>query len=187
MVIPLSCIALMAFIALAKDGFTLIPASDIQGFYYAARIIFTQPDQIYYFRDKNLQPYVYTPFFATILAPMGLFLSYEDAHWFFFFLILIITELCLVLFNRILVLKNVNNKYHRLIILIVLSNGIIFVQMFDCLTGRIFTAFGLIWFLKREIEYRELNKNRNNLKFVFTQMMILVFAIGMTPPYIFLL
>lgn len=185
MVIPFSCITFMAFIALIKDGFTLIPAADFPTFYYVARFIFTQPDQIYFLEQYNSQRYVYTPFFATIIAPMGL-LTFEQAHWFFFFLILIITALCLVLFDRILILKNVNNKSHRLLILLALSNGIIFVQMFDCLTGRIFTAFGLIWFLKREIEYRELNKNRKSPKFVFTQMMLLVFAIGMTPPYVFL-
>jgi len=181
--IPICCILFWAFIALYKDGFTLIPAADFPTFYYVAQLIFTQPEQIYFL---EVQPYTYTPFFATIIAPIAL-LTFEQAHLFYFFLILILTELCLVLFNQILQIKNISNKFHRFLYLVALSNGIIFVQMFDTLTGRIFTAFGLLWFLKREIKFRELNKDTSDLKFIFIQMMILIFAIGMTLQYIFLI
>ncbi len=182
LLIPLCCILFWAFIALYKDGFTLIPAADFPTFYYVSQLIFTQPDQIYFL---EVQPYTYTPFFATVLAPMGL-LTFEQAHWFYFFLIIIFTELCLIIFNQILILKDISNRFHRFLILLTLSNGITFVQMFDNLTGRIFTAFGLLWFLKREIKYRKLNKDTNKTSFIFTQMLILVFSIGMTPQYFFL-
>ena len=182
LLIPLCCIGLWAFIALYKDNFTLIPAADFPTFYYVAQLIFTQPEQIYFL---EVQPYTYTPFFATILAPMGL-LSFEQAHWFFFFVILIFSVLLIIVFNQILILKNVFNKFHRFLYLMAISNGIIYVQMFDTLTGRIFTAFLLIWFLKREIKFRNLNNNMTDTKFIFTQMMILISAFGITLQYVFL-
>jgi hypothetical protein len=180
--IPILCILFWAFIALYKDNFTLIPAADFPTFYYVSQLIFTEPEQIYFL---EVQPYTYTPFFAMIIFPMG-FLTFEQAHWYYFFFILILTELSLVLFNQILILKNVSNRFHRFLYLIAISNGIVFIQMFDTLTGRIFTAFGLIWFLKREIKFRNLKKDLTDTKFIFTQMMIIIFTFGITLQYFFL-
>ena len=119
LIIPLCCVGFWAFIAVLKDGFTLIPAADFPTFYYVSQLIFTHPEQIYFFK---VQPYPYTPFFAMLMFPMGL-LTFEQAHWYYFFLILTITALCLIIFNQILILKNVTNKFHRLLYLMAISNG----------------------------------------------------------------
>ena len=180
--IPLFCVCIWAFIALYKDNFTLIPAADFSPCYYAAKYIFTEPEKIYFLEG---QPYPYTPFFAILFFPMG-FLSFEQAHIFFFVVLLIIAELIVIIFNQILILKKLSNKFYRLLFLIAISNGIIYVQTFDTLPVRLLTAFGLIWFLKREIKYRITERNLTKNKFIFTQMMILSFAFGLTPQYTFL-
>jgi len=184
--VPMGCILFWAFISLAKDNFTLIHAADFDVFYIATRIFFTTPEKVYMGQTyPEGAHYTYTPFLLILLWPMGL-LTFEQAHWYYFFFILILTELGVVLFNKILILRKVSKKFHRFLYLIAISNGIVYIQMFDILTGRIFMAFGLLWFLKREIKRRELKLEMVDNKFIFTQMMILMFFFGTSLQYIFL-
>jgi len=182
LIIPLFSILFYALIALYKDNFTLIPAADFPTYYYCSKLILTNPEKIYFF---EIQPFPYTPFFAILFIPMG-FLTFEQAHVFFFSVILILSLICIILFDQIVILKNITKKSHRLLFLIAISNGIIYVQMFDTLGARILTTFGLLWFLKREIKIRVLNKEVTKSKFIFSQMMILIFMFGVTLQYVFL-
>ncbi|MFX1392088.1 MAG: hypothetical protein ACFFAH_00810 [Promethearchaeota archaeon] len=184
LIIPLSCIIIYAFISLIKDNFNPVGASDFPAFYGAAKYIFTHPEFVY---SERVDPqYPYTPALATILAPLAL-LPYEIAIWIFLIINVILAEIMIILFDEILRLKNVKNKIYRLLFLLVISNGLRYVQQFDLLTSKLITAFFLILFLKREIEYRELNKDRSKIKFKFIQYMYLIFAISITPQFIFLI
>ncbi|MFX1238684.1 MAG: hypothetical protein ACFFAS_03360 [Promethearchaeota archaeon] len=183
LIIPLCCLCFWAFIALLKDRFEITPAIDFPTLYYSAQYIFTRPEQIYFIFPY---PYPYTTFFACIFSPIILIFTMEQAHWFYFFLIITLTMFCVYFFDQILDTKGISNRFHKFLILMCISNGLIFMRMYDILNTSIFSAFGLLWFLKREIKYRELGKNLEDTKFIFTQMVLLIFSIGMAPQYAFL-
>ena len=184
LLVPMACIVFWALISLLKDNFNILPAADFPAIYYAARYIFTNPELVY--TDAVHPLYPYTPCIATIFVPLAL-LPFEIAHWIYLFILLILAEFLIIIFDKILQLKNIVNKKHRFLFLLAISNGLRYVQLFDYLTAKMFTAFFLLLFLKREIKFRELNKDINNLKFKFTQIMILIFAIGLSPQFAFLI
>lgn len=180
----MSCIFFWAMISLIKDNFNILGASDFKAIYYAAQYIFTKPELVY--SDAILPAYPYTPCIATLFAPIAL-LPFETAHWIYFAITLILAYFLIINFDQILKIKNVENKLYRVLFLLAISNGLRYVQLFDYLTSKMWTAFFLIYFIRREIEYRELNKDRDTLKFKFTQWMILIFAIGISPQFGFLI
>jgi len=182
--IPMICIFFWAIVSLIKDDFNILGASDFPAIYYAAKYIFTKPELVY--SDAIVPPYPYTPCIATIFAPIAL-LPLETAHWIYLIITLILSYLLIINFDQILKIKHIERKLHRLIFLLAISNGLRYVQLFDYLTSKMWTAFFLIYFLRREIEFRELNKNRDNLKFKFIQWMILIFSIGISPQFFFLI
>ena len=184
LLIPMSCIFFWAMISLIKDDFNILGASDFKAIYYAAQYLFVKPELVY--SDAIMPHYPYTPCIATLLYPLGL-LSFETAHWVYFVITLILSGFLIVNFDQILKIKKVEKKLYRILFLLAISNGLRYVQLFDYLTSKMWTAFFLILFIRREIEYRELNKNRDNIKFKFTQWMILIFAIGISPQFFFLI
>lgn len=184
LLIPMCCIFFWALVSLIKDNFNPLGASDFPAIYFAAKYIFTKPELVY--SDAISPPYPYTPFIATIFAPIAL-LPIKTAHWVYLFITLILSYLLIINFDQILKMKNIERKLHRLFFLLAISNGLRYVQLFDYLTSKMWTAFFLIYFLRREIEYRELNKERESFKFKFTQWMILIFSIGITPQFFFLI
>jgi len=184
LLIPMICIFFWALVSLIKDDFNILGASDFPAIYYAAKYMFTKPELVY--SDAISPPYPYTPCIATIFAPIAL-LPFETAHWIYFFITLILSYLLIINFDQILKIKKIERKLYRLFFLLAISNGLRYVQLFDYLTSKMWTAFFLIYFLRREIEFRESNKNRDNLKFKFIQWMILIFAIGISPQFFFLI
>ena len=146
--------------------------------------MFTNPELVY--SDAIVPPYPYAPCIATLFAPIAL-LPFEIAHWIYLIMIYILAVLLLINFDKILQIKGIENKLYRLIFLISISNGLRYIQLFDYLTSKMWTAFFLILFIRREIEYRELNKDRESFKFNFTQWMILIFSIGISPQLFFLI
>ncbi|MFX1445301.1 MAG: hypothetical protein ACFFHV_17945 [Promethearchaeota archaeon] len=184
LLVPTCCISFWALISLIKDNFNILGASDFPAIYYAAKYIFTKPELVY---SDAIQPqYPYTPCIATIFAPIAL-LSFETAHWIYFIITLLLSYLLIINFDQILKIKNVDRKLHRILFLLAISNGLRYVQLFDYLTSKMWTACFLIIFIRREIEYRELNKDRENIKYKFVQWMILIFAIGISPQFFFLI
>ncbi len=184
--VPLGCILLWAFITLAKDNFSLTSeggAADFDVFYNVSKLIFTKPELIYFYGDD---PYVYLPFFAVLLWPMGFF-TFEQAHYIYFSVLVISAVLIVITVNKILLLKKINNKFHRFLFLIAISNGLVYMNQFDALTGSMLPGFVLILFLEREIKYRVSNKNLTEPKFVFIQMMLLIFVIGVFLQFFFLI
>ena len=83
-------------------------------------------------------------------------------------------------------MKNINSRLNRFLFLIVISNGLRFYEIFGILQTKLIVAYFLILFLRREIEARKNEKNLNDRKFLFTQLLILAFAISLIPQYFFL-
>ena len=186
LLIPMCCILLWAFITLAKDNFSLTSdggAADFDVFYYVSKNIFIHPEDIYV-KLYGEDPYTYTPFFAIIYWPMGLF-TFEQAHWIYFISLVILAELIIIVFNQILIFKKITNKVHRFLFLLAIGNGLVYMNNFDSLTGCILPSFILILFIKREIKYRVLNRETKETKFILVQMMLLVLVIGIFIQFFF--
>jgi hypothetical protein len=184
LILPLICLSFWALLALAKDNFTIAGACDYKNFYYAGRYLFTNPDILY---NQDYLYYHYLPSFALIFIPLSI-IDYLISEWIFFFIILFFGGVSLYYFDKILLLYDIENKFNRFLILIVLSNGIRFMQGFDCLQPKQIVLFLFLLFLEREIRTRKFNPEKlNSLKFQFFQSMILIFTVGMIPYFAFLI
>ncbi|MBN1216064.1 MAG: hypothetical protein JXA99_11575 [Candidatus Lokiarchaeota archaeon] len=169
-------------ISIIKDNFYIYDGVDFPSFYYSGKYIYTNPELVY---TSISPPYFYLPSFASIFSIISIF-EYNTATWIYIFIILIFGILYLREFNKLLVIKGVSNKLNRFIFLIAISNGIILLQNFDFLQTKFITLFLIILFLRREIQYRKNIKDQFDTKFVFTQLFILTFAIGMFPQFAFI-
>lgn len=182
-IIPILCLLLWALISHIKDNFAIV-ASDYPSFYDSGRFIFTHPENVY---SNLINPrYRYLPSFATLFSFMTL-LPYEVSAVIWFFVLLFFGGLSLLIFNKIMILKGIDNKFLRFIFLLIISNGLKVMQTFDYLQTKIIALFLLLLFLMREIKYRQLESNElNSSKFIFIQLSLLIFVVGMMPFFIFL-
>ncbi len=177
-IIPIITLCFWALISLIKDDFNIIDG-DYPAFYYGGKVILTNPNNLY------AQGWVYMPSFALALSILSL-IEYGISKWIFFFIILIIGALSIIEFDKILILKKIDNKLNRFLFLLVISNGIYIMNLFDFLQKQLFVLFLILLFIKREIKIRDKNGDISNIKFQFTQLSILIFAIGMSPNLLFL-
>jgi len=90
-------------------------------------------------------------------------------------------------FNKILIIKIPDSIFLRLLFLILISNGFLVFKMFSYLQPKFIVLFLFLLFLRREIEYRDLNKYNKNNRFLFIQYSILIFATGMIPPFLLII
>jgi len=179
--IPILCILFWAFISVLKDNFYIYNAADFDMLYNASKNIFTNPQNVY--TVPGGERYPYTPFLATIFGMIVFFFSFEASAWILFIILYIAAIGTVIEFNKILNLYGINKKSYLFIYLLILSNGILFVRLFDVLQTKIIVSALLLLFLRREIEMRNKEKIQNDLKFKFTQVMILCIAIGLVPHY----
>jgi hypothetical protein len=183
LIIPIICLFLWALISQIKDNFIIV-AADYPAFYDSGKYIFIHPENVY---SNLITPrYRYLPSFATIFSIMTIF-PYDISAWIWFCLLFIIGSLSLLIFNKILILKGIDNKIVRLLFLLLISNGLKIMQTFDILQTKIVGLFFILLFLMREIKYRKLEEyDFNSFKFNFIQLSLLIFVIGMMPFFIFL-
>jgi len=185
LIIPILFASFWIFLSLAKDNFYLFDAIDFDGFYYASRKIYLNPGAVYVIDIPGNQHY-YLPCFATLLGLITVFCSYEVSMLIFFFILCIITILLIFEFDRLMKSSGVDKLFIRIIILLVISNSYSIFLNFDFMQSKLIPIFFLVLFLRREIQNRnnpEKYANSNN-KFLFIQLMILIFALGMIPQYI---
>lgn len=181
LIIPIICIFFWALLSIIKDNFYIYNAADFDWFYYASKNIFSDP--VHVFSPSSPEDYNYAPSIVTIFGVIVAIFSFKASAWILFICLFIAAVFSIVEFNKILILYKVDNKIHRFLYLIVLSNGLRFIQLFDVLQTKIIVAFLLLLFLRREIQIRHSADKPNDFKFRFTQMMILIFAIGLVPHY----
>ncbi|MFX0141080.1 MAG: hypothetical protein ACFFDN_46005, partial [Candidatus Hodarchaeota archaeon] len=177
LLIPIAMLSLWALISLIKDNFSLLDSCDFPIFYYGGKHIYTKPEKIPYGHG-----YWWTVNFAVAFSLISLF-EYEIALWIFFFIIYMCGVLFIREFNKILILKNVNSKFNRVLFLSIISNGIYIMQTFDYLQKKFISLFLILLFIRREIEIRTKDNNYNNIKFQIIQLNILIFALGMEPQF----
>ena len=178
LIIPICCFIFWAFLSLMKDDF-ILDGVDYPAFYYSSRYIFTNPELVYTTPIGSL--FRYLPSFATVFSLMTL-IPFDFSQWVMFSLLLLFGIGSVILFDKILLLKNVESIPIRCLFLIIISNGLLIVQTFDYLQTKLIFLFLILLFLEREIKFRKTNNmEETNWRFLFAQFMILLFAISMIP------
>ncbi|TFF96567.1 MAG: hypothetical protein EU547_06285 [Promethearchaeota archaeon] len=182
-IIPIICFFGWAFISLLKDKFYIYDATDFDMLYYASKNMFTNPGEVY--TNFPSDRYYYAPAFATIFGVIVFLSSFEISIWFLFGALLVIGVLIILEFDKILKLYNIDNIFIRFLFLFVIANGHSIMINFDFMQTKLFVIYFLLLFLRREIQHRKSNKNlaKNNNRFLFWQIMIFVFGIGLVPQY----
>ncbi len=177
--LPIICTFLWALLSLIKDNFVVEGAADFPAFYYAGKNIFINPEFVY---SSGINPrYKYLPSFASVFSLISLF-DYVPAAWIYFFILLIFACLSILEIDKILELKKVTNIFSKLLILLVVSNGLKIMQTFDFLQSKYISLYLLLLFLRREIEFRKYKGNKVKIyKFQFIQFSLLIFIVGIIP------
>jgi len=182
LLIPICCIIFWAALSIISNNF-IIQGYDYGGFYDAFRSILHNITNLYSMETTN---YRYLPSFAIVFSFLGLF-SYSTSCWIFYFISIIFGILSVIEFNKICKLLNISKKLDRFLFLIIISNGYRILKLFDALQSKFILLFLILLFLRREIELRSQKKDRDDIKFFFVQIMILIFAVGIFPAFIFLI
>lgn len=185
LIIPIITLSSWALISLIKDDFNLLDSIDYPAFYYAGKNIFTNPDLVYFKKDGSHSKYYYLPSFASVFFIFTLF-NYGISQWIYFFVLYLFGCLSIIKFNEILDCKQIGDKFNRFLILMVISNGLIVMQVFDYLQSKFITLFLILLFIEREIKIKDKNFDNIDIRFQFIQFSILIFTLGMVPPFIFL-
>lgn len=184
-IIPLISFLIWPFLLLYYYNFSPVPV-DYHTFYTAGKYIFIDPEIVYTGALPTQMGFYYLPIFACVFSPLSLF-EYKISMWIFFLILIIIYWLSTIELNKILILKGVNDKFSRFLILMVFSHGFRMWQMFNHLTVKWIVMLFIILFVRREIEKRKAGEKEFSFKFFFIQMNILFFAISMSPVLIFII
>ncbi|MHA1694851.1 MAG: hypothetical protein ACTSVV_15085 [Promethearchaeota archaeon] len=182
LIIPAGCICFWAFLALYIHDFYIDPI-DFSAYYGAGKYIFSNPELVYGVAHPSY--FYYLPGIIMFFSIFS-FWSMQVSAWIYYFILIIIAILSIYEFDIILKLKGINNKYIRLMCLLVISNGHRYFLEFDLLNVKIILMFLIIVFIKREVRYRLRENTDMNLKHLLLQTFILGIFISMTPPFIFL-
>lgn len=172
------CIIFWAFLAVLRDNCSLFGV-DSTAFYHAGRSIFTNPSDVYN------SGYFYLPFFAILIYPITL-LPFGLYEWVLLFVLLFFSGYSVVLLNRILILKNINNKFIRFLFLLVVFNGHAWFQQFDLLNVKTIVLFFLLLLIERELKVRE-SKTTLDYKFLSIQFCIFSIILSILPYFIFII
>lgn len=162
LIIPIVCILFWALLYLILQDF-LIHQGEFHGDFYlvyqAGRLVLNNPKDLY-----KVDYYPYLPVFATILAFTYCLLPFYISNYLFYVTSIIFGMIFVKLFNDILILKNLEKRFHRFIFLIIISNGWLIFRLFYLNQFKFIVAVLLFYVIKREIEYRKEEK-RKNLKY----------------------
>jgi len=128
--------------------------------------------------------FYYLPVFAFLISPITL-LPFEVYEWVLLIVLLFFSGYSIVLLNRILILKNINNKFVRFLFLLVVFNGHAWFQQFDLLNVKTIVLFLFILFIERELKARK-SILTINYKFLSLQLCILSIILSILPYFIFI-
>ncbi len=178
----MGCMFFWILFSLILYGFSL--PYDFIAYYLGGKNIFSNPELLY--TEYIDPPFIYFPSIATILSLLALF-PFDIAKWIFFFILFAFAESSLIMFDKILDCKNVQNNSLRFMILFSMSNGFVIMESFYLLQMKYIAIFLVLLFLKREMVNRKMDISEFNFKFYLVQIILLLFAVMIIPYLIFLI
>ena len=179
LIIPAICIGLWAYYSLLLINEAYY--RDFKVFYRAGKQFLSNPGKLY-----DISGFVYMPIMAIFFAFSISTFPFSIAYYIFFFINYIWGVLSIREYNKILILKDIKEKFHRFLFLIIISNGnyVAFQFLFNQTKYLLFVIF--LFIIRRELQFNK-EGNIKNLKFYLINYGLFVFAIGMAPYFIFLL
>lgn len=182
-IIPVLCFLFWVFISMWKDGFVLFGV-DFKVFYFGGEKILEYPPLIYTAEEEIGLRFSWLPVFAIMMIPYALF-SFEIAEVLWFITLNIAGIANIILLNKILDLKQIIHRFSKMVFLLVMSNGWIYMATIDVLQYKLIVVTLIMLFLYKEIKIRQDGTEKTN-KFYFIQCLILVLVVSMYPVLVFL-
>lgn len=192
LLIPMVCIVVWAILFIISSFFDPRLKNfqfiyfDYKIWYGAGKQILQDPAKLYSTDYGYDIGYTWMPFWAMLFAISLSLIPYFIGYFILFTINIFSAILFIREFNKILALVNVNNKQHRFIFLIIISNGFLILNVFRQNQTKFIVGLILMFILRREIQWRKEDIEKD-LKYYFINYGIFVFAIGMAPFFIYLL
>ncbi len=180
LLIPILCIWFWALLFLLLRNFVL-ENNDFTILYNSGKTLLQNPNNLY----KEGSGYYYLPIFASFFSIFVLLFPISIAQYVYFTLLLILAILIPYEFDKILILKKVEKKT-RFFFLMVISNGFLIYRQFFYNQFKFIILIILLVIIRREIQYRILEKEKN-IKFYLINFNLILFAVAIFPYFIFLL
>jgi len=155
--------------------------ADFRVFYSAGKQVLQKPGNLY-----EIERYLYMPSFAIFFCFTFSLLPYEISFYLFYLFNWISGIFAILEFNKILILKDIQEKIHRFVFLIVISNGYLIWVIFYFNHFKFILFFLLLYIIRREIQYKKENREKNYQYYILNYG-LLVFIIGMAPYFVFIL
>lgn len=156
---------------------------DFHIFHEAFKKILNNPKELYNI-DIEGWGYYYLPSFACFFSFLGFF-NIKLAACMFLIMNYILSIAVILIFNRILRLMNLKNKWYRLLFLLIVSNGWIIYDQYRTLQTKILVCLIFLYIIWREIYYRNEEKEKR-ISYFTLNYIFFIFALGMAPQLIFL-
>ena len=189
-IIPIVCVIFWSIIFLISTRFDSSLSDyiyfDFIIFYGAGKQIFRDPSHLYSHDYGYDIGYTYMPSFATLFSISISLLPYVIGYFTLYFINTVLGIFFIREYNRILILINLKKKIHIFIFLIIIYNGFILFNIFRQNQVKFGVGLIFLFILRREIQKRK-EGTEKTLKYYLINYGLLVFAIGMTPYFIFFL
>ncbi len=156
---------------------------DFHIFHEAFKKILKNPQELYSI-DIEGWGYYYLPSFACFFSFLGFF-NLTTAACILLIINFILSVVFILIFNRILILMNLKNKWHRLLFLLIVSNGWIIFDQYRTLQTKLLVSLIFLCIIWREIYYRKEEKEKTVFYFTLNYIFF-IFALGMVPQLIFI-
>ncbi len=181
LIIPIFCIGLWCLYNLIHCNFTPFK-NDFTNFYLGGQRILNNPTNLY----KPFGKYTYTPALGTLFSVTISLLPHFYAQYVFYCVNLFLGVLFILEYDKILKLMHLEEQWHRFIFLLIISNGMIIYDLFYQNQFKFIVGVIFLFIIRREIQYKKENKEKTFV-FYIIHYGLFVFAVGISPYFIFLL
>jgi len=188
LLIPILCITYWALLFLRYRHFVLndLYQEDFLVYYLSGKQIFIDATKLYTYDYEGYSAgYIYLPCFAVLAAISISLLPLFIAPYILYLFNYITAILFILEYNKILTLMGVKEKKHRLLFLLIISNGSIVYFIFLFNQVKYLVGFLILMVLRRELKYRIENIRKDN-KFYIINFGLFIFAISMAPYFLLL-
>ena len=180
-IIPFICVIIYALIWLFHVNFILGGEFDFYIWYIAGKQALKNPARLY-----DVKAYVYMPARACLFAVTFSLLPLIVAAYIHYILIFFFALIYLREFDRILKLFGLNEKIHRFLFLMILSNGAPVLGQFMYNCEKYLAGYILFYIVRKTFEFRELGVEKN-LKETIIIYGMFVFLVSTLPNLIILM
>jgi len=180
LIIPSICTSFWALYYLLQVNFILF-SLDFDVFYKSGKQIWIDASRLY-----DVSGFRYLPSFAVLFAVFISPFPFTTASYIFFIINYISAILIIFEYDKILILMNVKKRTHRLMFLIIISNGYFVYCLFFWNQTKYLVFLIFLFIIRRELHLNKIEKEKN-LNYYLINYGLFVFAIGMAPFFIFLL